>query len=160
MHGMHGQDFRRADGAESEFTRPRVSERFGLEVEQTHARYHLALVRAPFFAGFQDRPDLVSALIAAITALYREQLWPAVAAGSALMAIGGAFLTMSAFNAFFFNMVNGRGLLGGTHRVNQRRMHGGQHRTAPGDRRDRGGPGQVRLAGRAGASSARTRSSC
>ncbi len=33
----------------------------------------------------------------------------AVAAGSALMAIGGAFLTMSAFNAFFFNMVNGRG---------------------------------------------------
>ena len=29
--------------------------------------------------------------------------------GSALMAIGGAFLTMSAFNAFFFQMVNGRG---------------------------------------------------
>ena len=25
------------------------------------------------------------------------------------MAIAGAFLTMSAFNAFFFNMVNGRG---------------------------------------------------
>lgn len=33
----------------------------------------------------------------------------AVAAGSALMAVGGAFLTMSAFNAFFFEMVNGRG---------------------------------------------------
>ena len=33
----------------------------------------------------------------------------AVMAGSALMAIGGAFLTTSAFNAFFFNMVNGRG---------------------------------------------------
>ena len=33
----------------------------------------------------------------------------AVVAGSALMAVGGAFLTMSAFNAFFFNMVNGRG---------------------------------------------------
>jgi simple sugar transport system permease protein len=30
-------------------------------------------------------------------------------AGSALMAIGGAFLTMSAFNSFFFNMINGRG---------------------------------------------------
>ena len=29
--------------------------------------------------------------------------------GSALMAIGGAFLTLSAFNAFFFNLVNGRG---------------------------------------------------
>jgi simple sugar transport system permease protein len=33
----------------------------------------------------------------------------AVVAGSAVMAIGGAFLTMSAFNAFFFNMVSGRG---------------------------------------------------
>ena len=33
----------------------------------------------------------------------------AVMAGSALMAVGGAFLTLSAFNAFFFGMVNGRG---------------------------------------------------
>ena len=33
----------------------------------------------------------------------------AVMAGSAMMAIGGAFLTMSAFNSFFFEMVNGRG---------------------------------------------------
>ncbi|MCO6050342.1 ABC transporter permease [Mesorhizobium sp. RP14(2022)] len=33
----------------------------------------------------------------------------AVVAGSALMAIGGAFLTMSAFDAFFFEMVAGRG---------------------------------------------------
>ncbi|WP_046867384.1 ABC transporter permease [Microvirga massiliensis] len=33
----------------------------------------------------------------------------AVMAGSALMAIGGAFLTLSAFNAFFFEMVAGRG---------------------------------------------------
>jgi len=33
----------------------------------------------------------------------------AVMAGSAMMALGGAFLTMSAFNAFFFEMVNGRG---------------------------------------------------
>ncbi|MBP0437278.1 ABC transporter permease [Tianweitania sediminis] len=33
----------------------------------------------------------------------------AVMVGSALMAIGGAFLTMSAFNSFFFEMVNGRG---------------------------------------------------
>jgi simple sugar transport system permease protein len=33
----------------------------------------------------------------------------AVMAGSALMAMGGAFLTLSAFNAFFFGMVNGRG---------------------------------------------------
>ena len=33
----------------------------------------------------------------------------AVMVGSALMAVGGAFLTLSAFNAFFFNMINGRG---------------------------------------------------
>ncbi|ABC23584.1 ABC transporter permease [Rhodospirillum rubrum] len=33
----------------------------------------------------------------------------AVMAGSALMAVGGAFLTLSAFNAFFFNMIGGRG---------------------------------------------------
>jgi simple sugar transport system permease protein len=32
-----------------------------------------------------------------------------VVAGSALMAMGGAFLTMSAFNAFFFEMTGGRG---------------------------------------------------
>jgi len=33
----------------------------------------------------------------------------AVMVGSALMAIGGAFITMSAFDAFFFGMINGRG---------------------------------------------------
>ena len=33
----------------------------------------------------------------------------AVVTGSALMALGGAFLTMSAFDAFFFGMVDGRG---------------------------------------------------
>ena len=33
----------------------------------------------------------------------------AVMAGSALMALGGAFLTLSAFDGFFINMVNGRG---------------------------------------------------
>ena len=33
----------------------------------------------------------------------------AIVAGSALMSIAGSFLTLSAFNAFFFNMVNGRG---------------------------------------------------
>lgn len=32
-----------------------------------------------------------------------------VAAGSALMGIGGAFLTLSAFNSFYFDMINGRG---------------------------------------------------
>ena len=33
----------------------------------------------------------------------------AVVAGSALMGVAGSFLTLAAFNAFFFNMVNGRG---------------------------------------------------
>ncbi|MCA0847014.1 ABC transporter permease [Salipiger thiooxidans] len=33
----------------------------------------------------------------------------AVIVGSGLMAVGGAFLTMSAFSSFFFEMVNGRG---------------------------------------------------
>jgi general nucleoside transport system permease protein len=33
----------------------------------------------------------------------------AIVAGSAIMGVAGSFLTLSAFNAFFFNMVNGRG---------------------------------------------------
>ncbi|WP_295375662.1 ABC transporter permease [uncultured Pseudacidovorax sp.] len=33
----------------------------------------------------------------------------AIVGGSALMGVAGSFLTLSAFNAFFFNMVNGRG---------------------------------------------------
>jgi general nucleoside transport system permease protein len=33
----------------------------------------------------------------------------AIAVGSALMGVAGAFLTLAAFNAFYFNMVNGRG---------------------------------------------------
>lgn len=33
----------------------------------------------------------------------------AVVVGSGLMAVGGAFLTLSAFSSFFFEMVNGRG---------------------------------------------------
>ena len=33
----------------------------------------------------------------------------AVMIGSAFMAVGGAYLTMSAFNAFYFGMINGRG---------------------------------------------------
>ncbi len=33
----------------------------------------------------------------------------AIVLGSALMGVAGAFLTLAAFNAFFFNMINGRG---------------------------------------------------
>jgi simple sugar transport system permease protein len=52
-----------------------------------------------------DNPDSVDAQGLSVYGLRIG----AVAAGSALMAMGGAFLTMSAFDAFFFGMVNGRG---------------------------------------------------
>lgn len=52
-----------------------------------------------------DNPDSVDAQGLSVYAL---RIW-AIVAGSALMALGGAFLTMSAFDAFFFGMVNGRG---------------------------------------------------
>ena len=34
-----------------------------------------------------------------------------IVAGSALMGVAGSFLTLAAFNAFFFNMINGRGCI-------------------------------------------------
>ena len=52
-----------------------------------------------------DNPNSVDAQGLSVYALRMG----AVVAGSALMALGGAFLTMSAFDAFFFGMVNGRG---------------------------------------------------
>ncbi len=52
-----------------------------------------------------ENPSAVEAQGISVTAMRMG----AVMAGSALMAIGGAFLTMSAFNSFFFNMINGRG---------------------------------------------------
>ncbi|AZV77361.1 ABC transporter permease [Parasedimentitalea marina] len=52
-----------------------------------------------------DNPDSVDAQGLSVYGLRIG----AVMAGSALMALGGAFLTMSAFDAFFFGMVNGRG---------------------------------------------------
>ena len=52
-----------------------------------------------------ENPSAVEAQGISVTALRMG----AVMAGSALMAMGGAFLTLSAFNSFFFEMVNGRG---------------------------------------------------
>lgn len=52
-----------------------------------------------------DNPDAVDAAGLSVQALRVG----AVVAGSALMGVGGAFLTLSAFDAFFFGMVNGRG---------------------------------------------------
>ena len=52
-----------------------------------------------------DNPDSVDAQGLSVYGLRIG----AIVAGSALMALGGAFLTLSAFDAFFFGMVNGRG---------------------------------------------------
>lgn len=52
-----------------------------------------------------ENPSAVEAQGISVTAIRMG----AVMAGSALMAVGGAFLTMSAFNSFFFEMINGRG---------------------------------------------------
>lgn len=52
-----------------------------------------------------ENPAAVEAQGLSVTALRIG----AVVAGSGLMAVGGAFLTLSAFSSFFFEMVNGRG---------------------------------------------------
>ena len=52
-----------------------------------------------------ENPQSVEAQGLSVTALRMG----AVVVGSGLMGVGGAFLTMSAFNSFFFEMVNGRG---------------------------------------------------
>jgi ABC-type uncharacterized transport system permease subunit len=52
-----------------------------------------------------ENPSAVEAQGISVTAMRMG----AVMVGSALMAVGGAFLTMSAFNSFFFEMINGRG---------------------------------------------------
>ncbi len=52
-----------------------------------------------------ENPSAVEAQGISVTAMRMG----AVVVGSALMAVGGAFLTMSAFNSFFFEMINGRG---------------------------------------------------
>lgn len=52
-----------------------------------------------------ENPSAAEAQGLSVTALRMG----AVIVGSGLMAVGGAFLTMSAFDSFFFEMVNGRG---------------------------------------------------
>ncbi|MBN9072125.1 MAG: ABC transporter permease [Rhizobiales bacterium] len=52
-----------------------------------------------------ENPAAVEAQGISVTALRMG----AVVAGGALMGMGGAFLTLSAFNSFFFEMINGRG---------------------------------------------------
>ena len=78
----------------------------------------VALALVPVLAWFLYRTPAGLALRmvgenpAAAEAQGIRVLWvrtAAVMGGSALMGVAGSFLTLSAFNAFFFNMVNGRG---------------------------------------------------
>jgi general nucleoside transport system permease protein len=66
------------------------------------------LMRTPLGLALRtvgENPDAVEGQGLSVTGLRTG----AVIAGSALMGIAGAFLTLAAFNAFYFNMVNGRG---------------------------------------------------
>ncbi len=74
----------------------------------TVAAVAFVLYRTPLGLALRavgENPASVEAQGLSVTALRMG----AVMAGSGLMAVGGAFLTMSAFNSFFFEMVNGRG---------------------------------------------------
>lgn len=68
----------------------------------------LVLYRTPLGLAVRaagENPAAVAAQGLSVTAIRMG----AVIIGSGLMAVGGAFLTMSAFDSFFFEMVNGRG---------------------------------------------------
>jgi simple sugar transport system permease protein len=68
----------------------------------------LLLYRTPLGLAVRaagENPAAVAAQGLSVTAIRMG----AVMVGSGLMAVGGAFLTMSAFDSFFFEMVNGRG---------------------------------------------------
>ncbi|TYC52292.1 ABC transporter permease [Rhodobacterales bacterium] len=66
------------------------------------------LYRTPLGLAIQAVGDNPSAVESQGLSVYGLRIG-AVVGGSAIMALGGAFLTMSAFDAFFFGMVNGRG---------------------------------------------------
>jgi ABC-type uncharacterized transport system permease subunit len=68
----------------------------------------LVLFRTPLGLALRatgENPAAVEAQGLSVTALRMG----AVIVGSGLMAVGGAFLTLSAFSSFFFELVNGRG---------------------------------------------------
>lgn len=72
------------------------------------AAVSLILWRTPLGLAIRavgENPNAVEAQGLSVTGIRMG----AVVVGSGLMAVGGAFLTMSAFNSFFFEMVNGRG---------------------------------------------------
>lgn len=68
----------------------------------------IVLYRTPLGLAIRaagESPSAVAAQGLSVTAIRMG----AVIVGSGFMAIGGAFLSMSAFDSFFFDMVNGRG---------------------------------------------------
>lgn len=68
----------------------------------------LVIYRTPLGLALRaagENPSAVAAQGLSVTGLRMG----AVIVGSGLMAVGGAFLTLSAFSSFFFDMVNGRG---------------------------------------------------
>ena len=74
----------------------------------TAALTGLVLYRTPLGLAVRaagENPAAVEAQGLSVTAIRMG----AVIVGSGLMAVGGAFLTLSAFSSFFFEMVNGRG---------------------------------------------------
>ena len=66
------------------------------------------LYRTPLGLALRAAGDSPTAVEAQGIDVYALRIG-ALMAGSALMAVGGAFLTLSAFNAFFLGIVNGRG---------------------------------------------------
>lgn len=66
------------------------------------------LRRTPLGLALRAAGESPAAVEAAGLDVYAVRIG-AVVAGSAVMALGGAFLTLSAFNAFFFEMTAGRG---------------------------------------------------
>ena len=76
---------------------------FGLAALTAWVLFHTPLGLALRAAG--ENPAAVEAQGLSVTGLRMG----AVIVGSGLMAVGGSFLTLSAFSSFFFEMVNGRG---------------------------------------------------
>lgn len=93
---------------------PLIGPAFFAQTPLTYAAFGVAglvalvLYRTPLGLAVRaagENPSAVASQGLSVTGLRMG----AVIVGSGLMAVGGAFLTLSAFSSFFFEMVNGRG---------------------------------------------------
>ncbi|MGB8811811.1 MAG: ABC transporter permease [Paracoccaceae bacterium] len=93
---------------------PLIGKAFFAQTPLTYAAFLTAalvaaiLYRTPLGLALRaagENPQALAAQGLSVTGLRMG----AVIVGSGLMAVGGAFLTLSAFSSFFFEMVNGRG---------------------------------------------------